>query len=227
MPSVANGVQADTTYSNFGSTPPTFNESLGYGVTGSLAGGPGTFGAEFTVPGVGNAIVTGADVALQRILTLGSNGVVDASFWTVSAGLPGTQVGGSFAATATDNFPPEVASLSISGVTLTGGQSYFLILTQFGLPEIDARLPARGLALGALYEAGGGNGAIDGAAAALFVAGIAARTRGKVLWCLDRPDLFAPALPHADLKSDRSSTVADNVCGLEFRPAPAPSTATT
>ena len=125
----ATGAQADIIYSNFGSTPPTFNESLGYGVTGSLAGGPGTFGAEFTVPGVGNAIVTGADVALQHILTLGSNGVVDASFWTVSTGLPGTQVGGSFAATATDNFPPEVASLSIGGVTLTGGQSYFLILT--------------------------------------------------------------------------------------------------
>ncbi len=42
----------------------------------------------------------------------------------------------------------------------------------FGLAEIDARLPAGGLALGALHEvAGGGNGAIDGAAAALFVAG--------------------------------------------------------
>jgi hypothetical protein len=76
----------------------------------------------------------------------------------------------------------------------------------FGLAEIDARLPGGGLALGALHEvAGGGNGAIDGAAAALFVAGTAARTRGKVLWCLDRPDLFAPALVQADLKSDRSS----------------------
>ena len=93
---------------------------------------------------------------------------------------------------------------------------------QFGLAEIDARLPAGGLALGALHEAaGGGNGAIDGAAAALFVAGIAARTRGKVLWCLDRPDLFAPALPHADLKSDRSSTVADNVrLGVQTCPGP-------
>jgi protein ImuA len=41
------------------------------------------------------------------------------------------------------------------------------------------------LALGALHEvAGGGNGAIDAAAAALahFAAGIAARTRGRVLW---------------------------------------------
>jgi hypothetical protein len=37
--------------------------------------------------------------------------------------------------------------------------------------------------------------AIDGPAAALFVAGIAARTRGKVLCCLDRPDLFALPCP--------------------------------
>ena len=60
---------------------------------------------------------------------------------------------------------------------------------------IDRVLPGGGLALGALHEvAGGGNGAIDGAAAALFAAGIAARTKGKVLWCVTRQDLFAPAL---------------------------------
>ena len=41
---------------------------------------------------------------------------------------------------------------------------------------------------------GGGNGAIDGGAAALFSAGIAARTSGKVLWCLTGPDEFAPRL---------------------------------
>ena len=74
----------------------------------------------------------------------------------------------------------------------------------FGIKEIDRHLPGGGLALGALHEvAGGGNGAIDGAAAALFAAGIAARTRGKVLWCITRPDLFAPALAQAGLKSDR------------------------
>ena len=74
----------------------------------------------------------------------------------------------------------------------------------FGLTDMDSRLPAGGLALGALHEvAGGGNGAIDGAAAALFAAGIAARTCGKVLWCITRPDLFAPALAQAGLKSDR------------------------
>ena len=74
----------------------------------------------------------------------------------------------------------------------------------FGIAEVDSRLPGGGLALGALHEvAGGGNGAIDGAAAALFAAGIAARTKGKVLWCMTRPDLFAPALAQAGLAPDR------------------------
>ena len=51
----------------------------------------------------------------------------------------------------------------------------------FGIKEIDRHLPGGGLALGALHEvAGGGNGAINGAAAALFAAGIAARAGGKV-----------------------------------------------
>lgn len=69
---------------------------------------------------------------------------------------------------------------------------------------IDDRLPGGGLALGALHEvAGGGNAAIDGAAAALFAAGIAARTKGKVLGCVTRQDLFAPALAQAGLAADR------------------------
>jgi protein ImuA len=61
-----------------------------------------------------------------------------------------------------------------------------------------------GLALGALHEvAGGGNGVVDGAAAGLFAAGIAARTRGTVLWCVVRQDLFAPAIAQAGLGPDR------------------------
>ena len=69
---------------------------------------------------------------------------------------------------------------------------------------MDLRLPGGGLGLGALHEvAGGGNGAVDGAVAALFAAGIAARTKGKVLWCIARPDLFAPGLAQAGLAPDR------------------------
>lgn len=74
----------------------------------------------------------------------------------------------------------------------------------FGVEVVDQRLPGGGLVLGALHEvAGGGDGAVDGAASALFAAGIAARTRGKVLWCVTRTDLFAPALGQVGLSPDR------------------------
>ena len=87
---------------------------------------------------------------------------------------------------------------------LEGGERHRRAVLPFGVKAIDERLPEGGLALGALHEvAGGGNGAIDGAAAALFAAGIAARTRGRVLWCVTRPDLFAPALALAGLAPDR------------------------
>lgn len=78
------------------------------------------------------------------------------------------------------------------------------VVLPFGIPDMDGRLPGGGLAYGAIHEiAGGGAGTIDGAAAALFAGGIAARSRGKVLWCLTRPDLFAPALSQAGLHPDR------------------------
>lgn len=74
----------------------------------------------------------------------------------------------------------------------------------FGLAAVDSRLPGGGLARGALHEiAGGGHGVIDGAAAALFAAGIAARTKGRVLWCVTRADIFAPAIAQAGLPADR------------------------
>ena len=74
----------------------------------------------------------------------------------------------------------------------------------FGIEEIDQVLPGGGLARGALHEvAGGGNGAVHGSAAAIFAAGIAARARGKVLWCVTRQDLFAPAVAQAGLAAGR------------------------
>lgn len=74
----------------------------------------------------------------------------------------------------------------------------------FGIPDMDRRLPGGGLMIGALHEvAGGSNGAVDGAAASLFVAGIAGRTKGPVLWCMTNNDLFPPALAQAGLSSDR------------------------
>jgi len=74
----------------------------------------------------------------------------------------------------------------------------------FAVPEIDAKLPGGGLALGALHEiAGGAADAVDGAASVAFAAGIAARTGGTVLWCHYSDDLFEPALARFGLTTDR------------------------
>jgi protein ImuA len=84
-----------------------------------------------------------------------------------------------------------------------GGRADKTVLP-FGVPAIDARLPEGGLALAALHEvAGAGAGVVDAAAAALFAAGVAARTKGQVLWCVTRPDLFAPSLAQAGLPPER------------------------
>lgn len=74
----------------------------------------------------------------------------------------------------------------------------------FGVRYLDQRLPKGGLGVGCLHEvADGGNGVVDGAAAACFAAGIAARLPGQVLWCVTRADLFAPGLEQAGLPSNR------------------------
>jgi protein ImuA len=74
----------------------------------------------------------------------------------------------------------------------------------FGVPVLDQHLPGGGLAQGALHEVIEGGAAAEFAGSAtLFVAGIAARLKGPVLWCLNRRDLFAPSLAGAGLKPSR------------------------
>jgi protein ImuA len=74
----------------------------------------------------------------------------------------------------------------------------------FGVESIDRRLAGGGLEAAALHEAvGAATGLGDDAAATLFVAGIAARRPGSILWALRRPDLFAPGLALAGLAPDR------------------------
>lgn len=87
---------------------------------------------------------------------------------------------------------------------LGGGRARTRPHLPFGIREIDDRLPGRGLAFGATHEvAGGGKDAVDGATSSLFVAGIAARTKGQIIWCLSRTDLYAPALVQSGLDMNR------------------------
>ncbi len=77
---------------------------------------------------------------------------------------------------------------------LEGGATRRREVLPFGVPRFRV-LPGGGLALGALHEvAGGANGAVDGAAAALWAAG-ALPGRAAELWCVTRQDLLRPRSP--------------------------------
>ena len=90
---------------------------------------------------------------------------------------------------------PTIAALRVRIQRLEGATAQKCEALSFAIAEIGGKLPGGGLVIGALHEvAGGGADAVHGAAAALFVAGIVARTKGDILWRLTRPDLFAPAL---------------------------------
>jgi protein ImuA len=74
----------------------------------------------------------------------------------------------------------------------------------FGVEAVDSRLAGGGLPVASLNEAAGDRpGPADLAAATLFLASIAARRPGIVLWALGSRDLFAPGLAGAGLPPDR------------------------
>lgn len=74
----------------------------------------------------------------------------------------------------------------------------------FGVLALDRHLPSKGLTLGALHEVIEEGPASEFAGTAtFFTAGIAARLKGPVLWCLTRRDLFAPGLMQVGLHPDR------------------------
>jgi protein ImuA len=87
---------------------------------------------------------------------------------------------------------------------MEGGAGRRRSTVPFGLKAIDRRLPGGGLAIGCLHEFAGASPAFEHAAAPIsFVAGILARLKGPVLWCVKRRDLFAPGLAAAGLRPER------------------------
>ena len=84
------------------------------------------------------------------------------------------------------------------------GASRHRPLLPFSIDAIDLRLADRGIRRDALHEvAGQGANWGDDAAATLFIAGIAARANGPVLWVVRTRDLFAPGLFQAGLDPTR------------------------
>lgn len=74
----------------------------------------------------------------------------------------------------------------------------------FGIAPLDERLANGGLRLDALHEVAAATPSPgDDASATLFIAGIAARAWGPVLWVVRRRDLFAPGLYQSGLAPER------------------------
>ena len=103
----------------------------------------------------------------------------------------------------------------IAALERSGGGHRAATVLPFGLPALDDRLPGGGLALGAVHElAAGGPEVEQGAAAALFAAGLLARHPGPVLWILGRQDLFTAGLAGAGLDPSRLVLVEARRDGL-------------
>jgi hypothetical protein len=124
---------ADTLFTDLGTANPIYSNSGGWFVAGSggiLSTGY-TAANLFTVSGSGSLAVTQVDLAVGNV-----NGYLNtfyASIWTDSAGLPGAQVAGAYwnslsTSTAYGACCGLVSITGITGVNLTGGQQYFMIL---------------------------------------------------------------------------------------------------
>lgn len=99
---------------------------------------------------------------------------------------------------------PNLAALRETVRAIEGERHLAGAVLPFGLDALDTRLGDGGMRRDALHEvAGVGESWADDGAAVLFMAGIAARARGDVLWVLRSRDLFAPGLYQAGLDPDR------------------------
>lgn len=91
----------------------------------------------------------------------------------------------------------EVRAIAAAGKDAAG-------VLPFGVEALDTRLAGGGLADAGVHEvAGASAGFSDDAAATLFLAGIAGRRSGTVLWVVSRRDLFAPGLALVGLPPER------------------------
>jgi hypothetical protein len=117
-------------FSDLGPPNNAYDVTNGYTVAGSAIIGQSYLAAnQFTASGSGNESVGQIDLAVGYIV----NGPFYASIWTDNGGLPGVQVANANWANLTTNTIfgnccGLVTVSGISGVSLTGGQQYFMLL---------------------------------------------------------------------------------------------------
>jgi len=117
-------------FSDIGSSPTQAWSSGGYSVSGATSGNGAEiwWAASFTVSGTGNFSVTEADFALSY---LANPSVTLASVWSDVGGAPGADIGPVWSLTPTTEFSDcctPVSQTGITGLTLTGGTTDFMVM---------------------------------------------------------------------------------------------------
>jgi len=124
-------------FSDLGTGANVYNCCVGWTVSG-MASGVGRFSAAtpFPVAGSGSIAVGQIDLAVGNSQGLNT---FTASIWTNSAGLPGVQVAGAFWSLSTSTVAGSCCGLvsiaGITGVSLTGGQQYFMVLSPVSVAD--------------------------------------------------------------------------------------------
>jgi hypothetical protein len=122
-------------FSDLGTGGSVYQTSGGSVVKGSGGGGNSITHAEpFTVSGSGGFLVVQIDLGVVHETGLST---FTASIWTTSAGLPGTELGSwNLSTSETVNGCCLLASeTGITGVTLTGGTQYFMVVGPVSLTD--------------------------------------------------------------------------------------------
>jgi hypothetical protein len=128
----ASAAHAGVLFTDLGTSGTIYSTSNFSDVLGTGYGAGATWANLFTVAGSGNMAVSQIDLALLY----GNGGSFVASIWSDSSGVPGSQVSGASwtGTTGVSSCCSLVSIQNISGVTLLGGQSYFLVLAA-GIPS--------------------------------------------------------------------------------------------
>lgn len=120
-----------TLFSDLGQVGNLYNCCQGWTIAGSAALGESFTAANlFTISGNGDVSITQIDLGVD--LASGTNAVY-ASIWTDADGLPGTQVANAYWGNLQGVGCCTLITIPVSGVTLTGGQSYFMIVGPMNL----------------------------------------------------------------------------------------------
>lgn len=132
-------MRGSTLFSDLGPAGDVYNDtSENFGVTGSASttGTSTDWATEFVVSGTGSLTVTGIDIAVSNV---SGADTFFASILTDNSGVPGAEVANAYwslsTSTAFGTCCGLVSITGITGVSLTGGQVYWMVLGPLSLSD--------------------------------------------------------------------------------------------